>query len=140
MNKYLKTFLHRGLMFGGFGPIITAIVIYCTSLSIDNFSLSAYEVLFAVVSTYLLAFIQAGSSVFNQIEHWSIPKSTLCHFSCLYVAYTLCYMLNSWIPFKLKIVLIYTAIFIAVYLAIWIIVVLSIKISAKRLNNNIRSN
>ena len=26
MNKYLKEFFHRGLIFGGFGPIILGIV------------------------------------------------------------------------------------------------------------------
>ena len=26
MNKYVRSFLHRGLMFGGFGPIIIGIV------------------------------------------------------------------------------------------------------------------
>ncbi|MBQ7292305.1 MAG: hypothetical protein IJW79_01050 [Clostridia bacterium] len=49
MNKYLKEFLHRGLMFGGFGPIIMAIIYLILSYSVDGFSLSGSEVFVAVV-------------------------------------------------------------------------------------------
>ena len=31
MNKYVREFLHRGLMFGGFGPIVFGIIILCIS-------------------------------------------------------------------------------------------------------------
>ena len=31
MNIYTKEFFHRGLMFGGFGPIIVGIIFYCVS-------------------------------------------------------------------------------------------------------------
>jgi hypothetical protein len=71
MNKgYFKAFLHRGLIFGGFGPIIVGIVFFVLSLTLEDFSLSGQEVFFAIISTYLLAFLQAGASIFNQIESW----------------------------------------------------------------------
>ncbi len=100
MNKYVKSFLQRGLAFGGFGPIVAGIVYVCIQNSIPNFSLTGSEVCLAIISTYLLTFLQAGASVFNQIEHWGIAKSMLCNFSTIYVAYVLCYVLNSWIPFE----------------------------------------
>lgn len=138
MNKYIKSFLHRGLIFGGFGPIVCGIVFLVLSFALDDFSLSGKEVFLAVVSTYLLAFVQAGASVFNQIEEWSVAKSLVCHFATLYLAYSLCYIANSWIPFDPKVILIFTAIFIALYFVIWITVYLCVKSASKKLNSKLR--
>lgn len=137
MNQYLKNFLHRGLVFGGFGPIIIGIVYAILQKTVSGFSLSGSEVLLAIISSYLLAFVQAGASVFNQIEHWPVSKSLLCHFSTLYLAYTLCYLVNSWIPFKSEIIIIFTTIFIILYFVIWLTVYFSVKAVSKKLNKSI---
>lgn len=136
MNKYLKNFLLRGLAFGGFGPIITAIVLLFVSLGAEVV-LDAKAFALAVVSTYLLAFVQAGASVFNQIEEWSLPKSTGVHFLCLYAVYVLTYLVNSWLPFEWAVIGIFTAVFAAVYLVIWLSVYLIIRATAKKLNGKI---
>ena len=138
MNKYIKQFLRRGLMFGGFGPIIMGIIYSILENTVEGFSLGGIEVLVAIISIYVLAFIQAGASVFNQIEHWSIPKSTFCHFSVLFLAYLGCYLINSWIPFDINVVLIFAAIFVAVYIIVWLTVVISIKVITKKLNAKIK--
>lgn len=138
MNKYVKSFLHRGLIFGGFGPIVCGIVFLVLSLTINDFSLSGTEIFLAIVSTYLLAFVQAGTSIFNQIEEWSVAKSLLCHFATLYLAYSLCYIANSWIPFDLRVIMIFTAIFVALYFVIWITVFLCIKAASRKLNSKLR--
>lgn len=137
MNKYLKEYLKRGMAFGGFGPIIAGTVYLILSFCIDGFTLSGADVFVAIVSTYLLAFVQAGASVFNQIEGWSITKSLLCHLGSIYVAYVGCYLINSWIPFEPMVVVIFTAIFIVTYFIIWIAVYLSIKAVSKKLNKRI---
>ncbi|MBQ7934882.1 MAG: DUF3021 domain-containing protein [Clostridia bacterium] len=134
MNKYLKKFLHRGLLFGGFGPIVLGIIYAVLSKTIADFSLSGGQVCLAVISTYLLAFLQAGASIFNQIEDWLLLKSLLCHFLTLYGAYSVCYVVNTWIPFNPQILLIFTAIFAAVYLVIWLTVYISIQITSKKFN------
>lgn len=134
MNKYVKEFLHRGLMFGGFGPIILAIIYFILSKTLDNFTLSGTEVLLGIISTYLLAFIQAGVSVFNQIEHWPLAKCLLCHLVSLYLAYSLCYVANTWIPFEPKVLLIFTVIFMAIYFIVWGIVCFIVKTTSKNLN------
>ena len=134
MNKYLKAFLLRGLAFSGLGPIILAVIYFIISLNLAGISLSAKEVLIGVISTYILAFIQAGASVFNQIEHWCLAKSLLIHFSFLYFAYALCYLLNSWIPFNIAVLLVFTAVFIVVYFAVWITVYLIVKKTSSKLN------
>ncbi|MBP3330620.1 MAG: DUF3021 domain-containing protein [Clostridia bacterium] len=137
MNKYVKEFFHRGLVFGGFGPIILGILYMIISKVENDFSLSATEVFVAIISIYLLAFVQAGATVFNQIEHWPLPKSLLCHFSTLYCAYISCYLLNTWIPFKKEVILIFTGIFIAVYFVVWGIVVVSVKAASKKMNKRL---
>ena len=95
MNKYLRQFFHRGLIFGGFGPIVVGVILAIISVTTNNFEISGVQILLAIVSTYILAFIQAGVSVFNQIESWSLPKSLFCHFSLLYLAYIVCYLAYS---------------------------------------------
>ncbi|MBQ6600466.1 MAG: DUF3021 family protein, partial [Clostridia bacterium] len=118
MNKYVKEFFHRGLVFGGFGPIVVSIILLIINAAGEAVTLTAKDYFTSTVSIYLLAFVHAGASVFNQIEHWSLPKSVFFHFSSLYIVYSLCYIINSWIPFEPKVLLIFTAVFVAVYIAV----------------------
>ena len=138
MNKYVKLFLHRGLVFGGFGPIVTSIVFFIVSITVEDCTFTGGSVLLAMVSTYLLAFVHAGASVFNQIEHWPIAKSSGIHFAILYLAYSLCYIANSWITFEPMVLVIFTAVFALVYLAVWLTVFFSVKAFAKRLNKKLK--
>lgn len=135
--KYVKNFLLRGMLFGGFGPIIAGFIYLILSYTIENFTLTGNQVFIAIISTYLLAFVQAGASIFNQIEGWPVAKSLLFHLISIYLAYILCYLVNSWIPFDWKIILIFTAIFVVTYLIIWISVYLSTKSISKKLNKKI---
>lgn len=137
MNKYVKEFIHRGLIFGGFGPIILGIIYAVIQASNPDFSLDGRQCLVGIVSIYMLAFVQAGASVFNQIESFSLPKSLLCHLSCLYAIYVICYLINNWIPFNPTILLIFTAIFLAVYFITWITVFTIVKITSKKLNEKL---
>lgn len=134
VSSPVKEFLHRGLIFGGLGPIVIGIVYFILHRTQDNFTLGGDEVFLGIVSVYLLAFVHAGASVFNQLEHWPVAKSTLCHFGILYVAYALCYILNSWIPFEPVVLGIFTAVFVGMYLLVWLIVYISLKLYEKKLN------
>ena len=136
MKKYVVEFLKRGMSFGGFGPIIAAIIYYIISLNVE-IKFSGSEILLAVISTYLLAFIQAGASVFNQIEEWSISKSIAFHLLSIYLAYLSFYLINSWIPFDWIVVLIFTIIFLITYFVIWVVVYFITKDIAKKLNKKI---
>lgn len=137
MNVYAKRFFHRGLLFGGFGPIIIAIVYLILHFTLPELTLSGKDVFVAILSAYVLAFVQAGASVFNQIEEWPLPKSLLCHFATLYVAYSGCYLVNTWIPFEPMVLLIFTAIFAVTYLVIWLTVYFIVKATSKRLNKQL---
>ena len=134
MNKYVKEFLHRGLIFAGFGPIILGIVFAILEGTVDGFSLGGGEVLVAVLSTYAIAFVQAGASVFNQIEHWSLAKSLFFHFGSIYLVYVVSYLANTWSPFEPLAVLIFTAIFAVVYFVVWITVYLIVRGCERKLN------
>ena len=137
MNGYVKSYLLRGLIFGGFGPVVTAIVFIILELTGVTVELSGASFFIAILSTYVLAFVQAGSSVFNQIEGWPLAKSMAFHFGSLYVVYVLCYLVNSWIPFLWSVILLFTFIFIAVYLVIWFTVYFIVKSTSKKLNLSI---
>ena len=138
MNRYLKEFLHRGLAFAGFGPIILGIIFFILEKTLDDFSVSGGQILLGVVSTYILAFVQAGVSVFNQIEHWPLPKSLFCHFGMLYAVYVICYISNSWIPFEWGVIGIFTAIFVVIYFVIWFTVYFIAKATGKKLNATLK--
>ena len=137
MKKYIVKFVNRGALFGGFGPIITSIIFFILSRCIDGLTFSGQEILTAMVSTYLLAFIHAGASVFNQIEEWSLAKSTFFHLMTLYFAYVTCYLINSWIAFDIRVLLLFTLIFVVVYVIVWATVVISIKTMEKKLNRKL---
>ena len=138
MKQIVCRFLHRGLVFGGFGPIVLGIVYAILERTVENFTLGGTQLLVAIVSVYLLAFVQAGASVFNQIEQWSLPKSLLFHFSALYVAYVACYLVNDWIPFEPLVLLIFTAVFVITYFVIWGIVFVSVKLASRKLNEKLQ--
>ena len=137
MNIYLKRFLHRGVIFAGLGPIILGIIYAILDSTIRDFSLSGKEILIAICSVYLIAFVQAGASVFNQIESWPLMKSLACHFASIYAVYLMSYLVNTWIPFDPTFILVFTLVFIAVYFTIYLIVVMIIKSVEKKLNSKI---
>lgn len=126
---YRNEFLKRGLMFGGFGPVIVGIIYLFVGTAIrpmDCFT--------ANISSYVLAFVVAGCSVFYQIEQWGLAKASFFHVICLYLAYLGCYLLNGWIDADIKTVAIFTGIFFLGYLVIWATVLLCTKMTAKKLN------
>ena len=135
--KYLKEFLYRGLVFGGFGPIVMALIYCIIQFTSESFLLTGTDAALAIVSTYLLAFIHAGASVFNSIESWSVPKSLGVHFSMLYFAYITCYLINRWIPFDVIFLIIFTLVFITIYFAVWITVYVSVCHVQRKLNKKL---
>ena len=137
-TRPVRDFFFRGLLFGGFGPVIAGIVYLILHFTLKDLALTGLQVFTTIVSTYLLAFVHAGASVFNQIESWPLAKSTLCHFGLLYIAYVLCYVINSWIPFEPLVLGIFTAIFAVGYAVIWLAVYVSIRVTVKRLNRSLR--
>ncbi|MBQ9276699.1 MAG: DUF3021 domain-containing protein [Clostridia bacterium] len=136
MNENLKEFLHRGLMFGGFGCVVVGIVLAFVGLKTD-LNLAGWQILLAIFSGYMIAFVQAGTTVFHQIEKWSPIKSAGLQLACLYIVYIAAYLVNRWIPLRWQVILIFTGAFTIGYFLIWGIVYLSVSAAAKRLNKQI---
>ena len=139
MKKYVKEFFFRGMMFGGFGPIVLAIIYYIVSVVDTSTIFEGKEILSGIISVYLLAFVHAGASVFNQIEEWGINKSIAVHFATLYVAYFVCYFINTWIPFEAKTFAVFTGVFVAIYAVVWTIVYLCVRKSGKKINDRLKN-
>ena len=135
MNKYVKEFFHRGLMFSGLGSIIAAIIMFFEPWAMKD----GKTVLIAIVSTYLLAFVHAGTTVFHTIESWSAMKSAFYQLLTLYISYLSCYLVNSWLSFNMAIVGIFTAIFVLGYVVVWLIVYISVKSASKKMNMKLKS-
>ena len=140
MNPYVKTFLHRGLIFSGLGPIVAGIVYLSIDLSGTKLNLTGVEVFLAILTTYIIAFVQAGSSVFNEVEKWGKAKSALFQMTSIYVVYVTGYLVNRWIPLDYKIILIFTGIFVGGYFAIWLTVYLITKKVSNKLNEKLKLN
>lgn len=121
MNKYVKEFCIRGLIFGALGPLVYGIVMMILGFCNVKIEIQGWQILLAIVSTYLLAFIQAGSSVFEQVEEWSSFKSALIHLLTIYVIYLVTYLVNTWIPLNWIAIVIFTAAIIVTFLLIWLI-------------------
>lgn len=138
MNKYLKDYLIRGLMFSGIGPLIFGIVALIIYLN-DNIKLTGIEIISGIFTTYVIAFVHAGSSVFPQIENFSKIKALFLQLISLYLAYTIGYLINGWIPFNIIVFIIYSSCFIGGFLLIWLIVYLLTKREVNKMNESLNN-
>lgn len=139
MNKYFKEFCHRGLLFSGFGPIICGLVYMIINFAGTKLELEGWQIFIAILTSYLLGFICAGSSIFEQIEEWSIFKSCAIHLSSIYLVYLFTYLVNSWIPLDWKVILIFSLSVIFGFLLIWFIGYIITSRCSKKLNRKIKN-
>lgn len=138
MKEIVKKFIKRGMAFGGFGPIITAIVILIISINDKDLMISPTQFITVTLSTYLLGFIHAGTSVFHE-EDISIIKAMGLQLLFLYIAYLGSYLINDWIPFDWNVIIIFTLIFVTGYLIIWLTIYLIIRYRIKKLNQKLNN-
>lgn len=139
MNKYVKEFFHRGLIFSGFGPVVAGIVYLILSKTIKDFSLTGFEVFLAIITTYLIAFIHAGISVITTYDKLNKLQQSVIQGIVLYTTYLTGYLLNSWLPLDLKVILIFSSCFIFGFILIWVIVYLSTKKLTDKMNKSLEN-
>lgn len=137
MNSYVKEYLHRGLIFSGLGPVVLGIVYMILNSTGTPVVLSALDVFKAILTTYIIAFVQAGASVFPQIESWSKFKAAFFQGFTIYLVYLVGYLINSWIPFEPLVIIIFTSVFAAVFVSLWIIIFTISKKAAKQMNERL---
>ena len=138
MNPYVKKFLKRGMMFSGLGPIVAGITYLILDLTGTDIKLSGGDILLAIITTYVIAFVQAGSSVFGEVDTWGPVKGLIFQLLSIYLVYTVGYLVNRWIPLDYKVILIYTGIFIAVFLTVWFSIYFTVKKRTEKLNEKLK--
>lgn len=137
MKKYFKDYLLRGLIFSGFGPLIAGLVYLILDIRGVNIDLSGVQIFIAILSTYVIAFVHAGSSIFPQIDRLPKVGAMFIQLGSLYLVYVFGYLINGWIPFNYLVLIIFTSVFVGGFLLIWLIVYLTTKNLTKNLNRKL---
>ena len=137
MNKYVRSFMHRGLIFSGLGPVTAGIVYLILELSHVEINVNGLDLFLAIITTYVMAFVHAGSTVFNDIESWGKAKGILFQMSTIYVVYMAGYLINHWIPLNWIIIVIFTGAFVASFLITWFTIFFINRKVTNRLNERL---
>ena len=135
MNKNIKEFIKRGLMFCWGGPIILAIVWLVINSNNAALQISLYKASISVISVTILAFIVAGISTIYQIESLPITIAGLVQCLVIYLTYLVVYLLNGWI--NKSIIIPFTIIFVISFIIIWICIYLVIRKNVNNINNKL---
>lgn len=135
--KYVKKFCLNGLMFGGLGPLIYAIVFIGLGFSGVVDTITREELVLGIFTSYLMAFIASGIGVLYEIEKLPLLFSTLLHMIILYVDYIVIYLINGWIKNDSLSIIIFTSIFFGGYIIIWCLVYFLLKYHLKKINSRL---
>lgn len=140
MKKIIREFLLRGLIAGGFGPMILAIVYLALQRNADLQSLSVSRICIGIFSLYALAFLAGGMNVIYQIERLPLMVAILLHGGVLYLGYLVTYLVNDWLELGIMPVLVFTFIFVAGYLLIWAVIYSLTRRNTERINAILEGN
>ena len=140
MKSFILTFLRRGSVACGFGPVILAFVYLILQRSVSLTTLTVNQVCIGIFSLSALAFIAGGMNAVYQIERCPLMVAITIHGVVLYIAYLVTYLLNNWLEWGMAPILVFTGIFILGYLMIWLIVYSIIKRTTKKLNESLQKN
>ena len=135
MNKNVKEFIKRGLMFCWGGPIVLAIVWLFINKGDIASQISLYKASISVISVTILAFIVAGISTIYQIESLPITIAGLVQCLVIYLTYLVVYLLNGWI--NKSIIKPFTIIFVISFIVIWLCIYLVIRKNVNNINNKL---
>ena len=136
--KYVKEFLKRGVMAAWSGPVILAIVYLILEKVGVVTTLTVSQVVLAIISMTIMAFIAAGISFVYQVEQLPLAIATIIQMAVLYFDYLLFYRLNGWVPNEGLIT--FTVIFVAGFVVIWLIVYFcAVRPSVRKLNEKLNA-
>jgi branched-subunit amino acid ABC-type transport system permease component len=138
MRKTALEFVRRGLVAGGFGPVILAVLYIILERSGEIVSLTASQVCTGIFSLYALAFIAGGMNVVYQIERLPLMAAISIHGGVLYIGYLITYLVNGWLELGKAPIMVFTAIFIAGYLVIWAVIYHITRRNTRRLNEMLK--
>ena len=138
MKRIVSAFFLRGLVAGGFGPIVLAVVYMILHRAAGVDSLTVKQLVVGIFSLYLLAFVVGGINVIYSIERLPLALAILIHGCALYVCYLATYLLNDWLNFGVLPIMIFTVAFVVGYLAIWAVIYLVNRRNTERVNELLR--
>ena len=136
-TNLVKEFFKIGLMAGGGGPIILAIIYAILQACGTVEVLTVSQVILAIFTSFLLAFVAGGVSVVYRIEKLPLMWASLIHVSVLYLDYLIIYLVNGWLPVSW--VLPFTGIFLAGYFLIWCCIYFGIRQNIRRMNRKLNA-
>ena len=134
MKKVVREFFYRGLVAGGFGPIILAIVYLILQQQEVLETLTVNQVCVGIFSLSALAFIAGGMNVIYQMERLPLMVAILIHGCVLYIGYLGTYLVNNWLEWGTTPILVFSMIFILGYLTVWAVIYFTIKKKTEKLN------
>ena len=135
MKKFIVTFLKRGALFAGSGPVILAIVYFFLQMNGVVSTVSVTRLITEILSATALAFIAAGISAVHTVDRMQPPVAGLIQGAVLFLDYIFFYLANGWLPFKWQAIALFTALFAVIFAAIWVIIYFSIKGKIAKMND-----
>ena len=134
MRNLIKTFVLRGLVGMGFGPIVLGIIYLCLYNAGVVDAIPVPELIKAILSITIMAFIAAGIPVIYQLEQLPLISAILLHGAVLYLDYLVMYLFNDWIVKEFSAIGVFTAIFAGGFALVWLMIYLINRKHAKKLS------
>ena len=134
MKKHILEFLRRGFVACGFGPIVLAVFYLILQHQADVQTLTVHQVCLGIFSLSALAFIAGGMNFIYQFEQLPLMVAILIHGSILYISYLATYLLNDWLEWGARPILVFSGIFVLGYIGIWAVIYTSIKRNTAQVN------
>ena len=134
MKSYVKGFIFRGFVGGGFGPLVLAVLYLILQQNDVVQILTVNEMSKGIFSLYILAFIAGGMNEIYKIERLPLMTAIFIHGGVLYVSYLCTYLFNGWLEWGMTPMLVFTGIFIFGYVVVWVIIYSINKKNTDKLN------
>lgn len=134
MKKTVMEFFRRGIVAGGIGPIVLAVLYLIVQRQGLVDTLTVGEVCTGIFSLWALAFVAGGMNVIYQIERLPLMPAILIHGIVLYVSYLATYLINGWLEWGGMPILVFSGIFVVGYLVIWAVIYSIIRRNTQRVN------
>ena len=134
MKKNILEFVRRGMTACGIGPIVLAILYLILQYQGRLQTLTINQVCVGIFSISILAFVAGGMNVVYQIERLPLLAAITIHGGVLYISYLITYLVNDWLQWGGREILVFSGIFVFGYIIIWVIIYSIIKRNTEKVN------
>lgn len=139
MKRIAQEFIRRGLVSCGFGPLLLAVLYLILQHQEAVQTLSVDEVAIGIFSITALAFIAGGMNVIYQMERLPLMAAILVHGVVLYASYLVTYLVNDWLAWGVRPIMVFTGIFVFGYLAVWAIIYSVTRRNTEKVNQHLKN-